>query len=52
MTRHADPAAKIIAAASIRRESGRRGSKDDHLADCRDGQAGNDQGTPASGYRS
>ena len=47
MTRHADHAAKIIAAASIRRESGRRGGKDDHLADCRDGQAGNDQGTPS-----
>ncbi len=39
MTRHADHAAKIIAAARIRRESGRRGGKDDHLADCRDGQA-------------
>lgn len=39
MTRHADHAAKIIAAARIRsRESGRRGGKDDHLADCRDGQ--------------
>ena len=48
MTRHADHAAKIIAAARIRsRESGRRGGKDDHLADCRDGQAGNDQGTPS-----
>ena len=36
MTRHADHAAKIIAAARIRsRESGRRGGKDDHLADCR-----------------
>ena len=48
MTCHADHAAKIIAAARIRsRESGRRGGKDDHLADCRDGQAGNDQGTPS-----
>jgi hypothetical protein len=47
MTRHADHAAKIIAAARVRRESGRRGGKDDHLADCRDGQAGNDQGTPS-----
>ena len=48
MTRHADHAAKIIAAARIRsRESGRRGGKDDHLADCRDGQAGNDQGAPS-----
>ena len=47
MTRHADHAAKIIAAARIRRESGRRGGKDDHLADCRDGQTGNDQGTPS-----
>ena len=36
MTRHADHAAKIITAARIRsRESGRRGGKDDHLADCR-----------------
>ena len=40
MTRHADHAAKIIPVARIRsRESGRRGGKDDHLADCRDGQA-------------
>ena len=46
MTRPADQAAKIIAAVRIRsRESGRRGGKDDHLADCREGQAGNDQGT-------
>jgi len=47
MTRQADLAAKIIAAVRIRRESGRRGAKDDHLADCRDGQADNDQGTPS-----
>ena len=46
MTRHADHAAKIIAAARIgSRESGRRGGN--HLADCRDGQAGNDQGIPS-----
>ena len=52
MTRHADHAAKIIAAVRIRRESGRRGGKDDHLADCRDGQPATTKAHPASGYRS
>jgi hypothetical protein len=47
MSRHADHAAKIIAAVSVRRRvSGRRDSQDHHLAAGRDSRAGNGQDVP------